>query len=205
MHTHKVLRQRVVLILSLAAAGMIFASCSIQKPTDSEKAVLVGAGDFVKYGFALGPSYGKYERYMKISFSSGNFLLQYIYQPPAEEEGSIKYITETLRVQDKPLRTAGNDAMMESTVKTVFSAQKITLREEKMTFRYGARNKLFTIINEAGDSAGSYISIGDDRLECTFMIIGVLVDREDVLEELFRDKLDAAKELGRGQGDPGNK
>ncbi len=193
MRTGTVSRKRFALALVMAAAAL-GAGCSIQKPTDEEKAVLITVRDFEQYG--LGPSAApdKYERFTKMSFLSDDISLQYTYQPP-ESEDSVKYLTELLQLRKKPSPGGGSGSIQESIVKKVFSSQKITLREEETGFAYGKRTKVFTILNEAGFAAGSYVSIGDERLECVFMIVGVLVNEEDVLEELFREKLDAAKEL----------
>ncbi|MBN2352953.1 MAG: hypothetical protein JXD23_10330 [Spirochaetales bacterium] len=194
MHRGKSTGRLIVLVLALAAVVALGVNCTVQKPSAEEKQVMVTVGDFEKYGFGPSASPDAFERFTKVSILSTHMILQYYYEPP-ESDDSIKYLYEMLQVREKPAALDENKSLQESMVKNVFSSQKISLREEKTGFAYGKRNKVFSILTEEGVPVGSYITIGDERLDCVFMSVGVVVNEKEVLEELFRSKLDAAKEL----------
>jgi len=176
--------------VQLLCVSIVCTAClsEIKLPVEeSEKLMLLRAGDLAPYGYEL-EGIERYESFTKTRLSDGSYELEYEFETPDSEEEHPLFLYVIVTVEKNDLDAVLSHGAERFGAMHGLRKGGIKEREVKNFYRYGDVSS-FHVLEMDGQPVGNLFSARKGRRIYTLMITGMSFDDPQVWRELLQARL----------------
>lgn len=172
----------------IASLCLLALACTRTLPVEEqEKAMLLRAGDLVRYGYGLAAT-EKYESFTKTRLFDGSYEIEYEFETPESETENALYLYVQVTVERQASNTLLTQGAERLGVRYGLRKGGVKEREIKDFYRYGDASA-FYILEKDGEPIGNLFTVREGGKLYTLLLSGFYFDDPQVWGKVLGPKL----------------